>query len=278
MFDAGSGRKTAREAAELSLPCSHLCLYDSRSAAQGTVSLLPEFAGMQEYVVENAGRDQAGFTLGRIFRRFVRLFGPDDPPLTQDGAVRLAGDFFGHIKDHLHHGVFRQRLRTAKKHPGLAQVVDRAAMPLPQALHSIAQGQVELEPSGAGNPRRCPDPGAGTTFFLLRGLRFAAVDTLGAPHGLPVVLILGGTKQAHLIVVAVPRPAGPGKFVRAAPQHKDFQHLLRHLVVTAGDAELQSSTEVPNLGRLLLYKARKGMAFQSLDGSPSAGSKARALS
>lgn len=73
---------------------------------------------MQEYVIENAGRDHTGLALGCILRMgLLGLFGPDDPPLTKDGAVGLAGDFFGHAKDHFHHGVFRQRLWTTKKHP-----------------------------------------------------------------------------------------------------------------------------------------------------------------
>src|SRR5580765_2543198 len=86
-------------------------------------------------------------------------------------------------------------------------------------------------------------------------LGLGMLHALGPAHGCPVVLVLRGTKQTHLVVVAICTTTWPGEFVRAAPKHKNIHEFLRHECLLPGQTNASdagpSSLEPVTLCRLL---------------------------
>jgi hypothetical protein len=52
-----------------------------------------------------------------------------------------------------------------------------------------------------------------------RGFRFAVLHALGAAHGRPVILVLGGAQQTDLVILSFRIAARPGELVRTSPEH-----------------------------------------------------------
>jgi hypothetical protein len=148
--------------------------------------------------------------------------GADDPSLAENAAVFLAGDFFRHLENHFDQRVVWQVLWTLEEHTRLAQVFDDAFIPAAQILDPITHGDLQLQAPGSRDPARLLGVAA-TAAGHGGGFVRSAVHLISTPHGLPVVLVLDGAKQANLVVVAVGGPPGPGKFMGAAAKHEDVQ-------------------------------------------------------
>src|SRR5712692_6872111 len=103
-----------------------------------------------------------------------------------------------------------------EEYPGLAEVLDDALVPASQVLHAVTHRAVQLETPGAGNPSRLLGMAPAAARCGSGRLGHGVVHALDAPHGLPIVLVLGGTEQANLIVMAIGGPPWPGEFMRAA--------------------------------------------------------------
>jgi hypothetical protein len=103
-------------------------------------------------------------------------------------------------------------------------IFDDTFIPGAGAVDAVTQRNVKFQAARPRHPRRpllahVAAAGAGL------GLAF---DAPGAAHGSPVVLVFGGTEQAHLVVIAVGSAAGPGELVGAAPKHEHVHEFLRH--------------------------------------------------
>ena len=66
------------------------------------------------------------------------ILAANNSALAENGAVFLAGDFLRHLEHHFDQRVIGQLLGPEQKHAGLAEIFDRALMPCPQALGTIA--------------------------------------------------------------------------------------------------------------------------------------------
>ncbi len=184
---------------------------------------------MDKLVVDDGSRQNAGTVFGvgiRVLLFFaLRVLGADYATLAEHISVLLARDFFRHLEHDLDQGIHGQLLRPLEQYAGLAEVFDLALVPGAGAIHAVAQRQVQLQAAGARCPRwpflprmAAPDDGVG----------LGMLQALGAPHGGPVILVLGGAQQANLIVVPVSAASWPGELVGAAPKHKNIHDFLRH--------------------------------------------------
>src|ERR1017187_7114776 len=214
--------------------CSH--------ASAGVTGRVPDVL-VDELVVDDRGSQQAPTRFGifipililllRFFTLLVFvlvifvlvILGSDHAALAEYVAVLLAGDFFRHLKYDLDQSIHGQLLRPMKQQPGLAEVFDCALIPRAGVVYAIAKRHVQFQAAGARRPGRpllsrmtAPDDG----FWL------DMLQALGAAHGGPVILVLGGAQQTNLIVVSVSAAPWPGELVGAWPQHKKVHDFLRH--------------------------------------------------
>src|SRR4029077_5778290 len=137
-----------------------------------------------------------------------------------------------------------------EEQPGLAKIVDGSFIPCTSVVDAVAERHIQLQAAGARRPGRPLFPGMTAPHG---GLGLAMLHPLGATHGRPVILVLGGTQQTNLIEVSVITAARPGEFVGATPEHKNIHDFLRHdgYFRTLGAPEGSSSPEPGFLGRLL---------------------------
>ena len=174
---------------------------------------------VDELVVKDGSRE---LVLGPFL---LLVLHPDEPALAKDFAVLLAGDFFGHFKNHFYQRVFRKTLGAFHQDAGLAQIHDRTFGPGAEVLHAVADRGFQLDSTGAGNPSRLANVLAALGSGRVRGVRF---DALGPAHGRPVVLVLGGAEQANLIKLPICSPTWPGKLMGATTEQENIQYLLWH--------------------------------------------------
>jgi hypothetical protein len=181
---------------------------------------------------------------------FLHFFRANHAALAENISVFLAGDFFGHFKDHLDQSIHRQLLWTPKEDSSLAEIFNRTFEPRAGVIHAVTKREVEFEAARSRRPR----------WPLLSGVaapdesfRIGMRDALGAAHGGPVIFVFRRAQQANLVIVAVRTAARPGELVGATPEHKHIHNLLRHdgYVRTLGAPEGSSSLEEESLNRLL---------------------------
>src|SRR6185369_2014158 len=110
-----------------------------------------------------------------------------------------------------------------------ADVLGGSLVPRAHVFDSKPNWNVQLQSPRARNPRWLA---TGFPANRRRDFAFRFLYPGSAPHGLPVILILCGTQQADLIVVAIRSTPRPRKFVRAPTQHENIQEFLRHGYVT----------------------------------------------
>src|SRR5579863_184474 len=143
--------------------------------------------GVKKFVIEDAGC-QAG-----IFDVCCRFLSTNDSALAKDIAVLLSGYFFGHLKDHLYQSIVGKTLRSVEQHAGVAEIIDCAFVPGPQVFYSVTDRGVQFEPPRARHPSGLL--GVRTAAPWGRSPQAHMFHTLGALHGLPVVLVLCGAEQ-----------------------------------------------------------------------------------
>ena len=88
---------------------------------------------VEKFVVED-GRRQLVRVLGFI----NRVFGANQPSLTEDTTVLLPGDFLGHLEYQFHQRIGWQLLRTVKQYARLADVLDQALVPGAEILPAVS--------------------------------------------------------------------------------------------------------------------------------------------
>src|SRR3984957_2119230 len=241
-----SGLQHSRDRS-LGRPCLNL---------RGEVELLASSRLVNKLIVHDRGCQLTVLIGGRPL-----VFGPHHAALADDIAVLLSGNFFRHLKHHLDQRVDRELRRPVEQHAALADVFDDAFVPGTGLVDAITQRNVKLEPARARHPRRPFLPRMSSTNA---GLRLGMLHPFGAAHGGPIVFIFRGAQQADLVVIAIATTARPGKFVRAAPQHKHIHEFLRHCYNVrfkepsdAGPSSRLNQT----LGRLLSCKVRPATAI-----------------
>src|SRR5579863_1904367 len=160
-------------------------------------------------LVVNDGSGQADAVVG-----LLRFLGAHDAALAHHVAVLLPGDFLGHLEHHLNQGINGQLLRSGEKNAGLADIFDDSLVPRCRLVHAETEWQIQLQASRPRYPggalfARVGAPDAGFGLGMLHALNTA--------HGGPVILVLGGTDQADLVIVSVSSTTRPGEFVGTAP-------------------------------------------------------------
>src|SRR6476646_6636879 len=92
---------------------------------------------VDKFVVDDgSGQSRSCICLG--------FFETHDAALADDIAVLLAGNFFGHLENHLHQSVDRQLLRAMEEDSTLADVFDGALIPRAGLIHAVSQGKIQL--------------------------------------------------------------------------------------------------------------------------------------
>lgn len=159
---------------------------------------------VDELVVDDGG---GKFVLRAVF---LLVFHADDTALAKHLAVLLAGDFLGHLEDHLDQCIFGEALRASEQHSRLAEVLDDPLAPCAEILYPVPYRCVESNSAGTRHP--CGLAHVLPAFWRSDVSGFG-LHALSTAHGRPVVLVLGSAKQADLVELSVRGTSWPRKLV-----------------------------------------------------------------